>query len=84
MPPAGKTAPVATGIVLAPVPRRAVASSGMKLLSFNVGRPRPNPWKGLSATGIDKRPVDGPGVGVTVPGLKGEGKSAWPATGPTT
>ncbi|MFD8545907.1 MOSC domain-containing protein [Streptomyces sp. NPDC059649] len=44
----------------------------MKLLSVNVGTPRPNPWKGLSATGIDKRPVDGP-VAVTEPGPKGTG-----------
>ncbi|MFF7655007.1 MOSC domain-containing protein [Streptomyces sp. NPDC007983] len=44
----------------------------MKLLSVNVGTPRPNPWKGLSATGIDKRPVDGP-VTVTAPGPKGTG-----------
>lgn len=44
----------------------------MKLLSVNVGRPRPNPWKGLSATGIDKRPVDGP-VAVIAPGPKGTG-----------
>lgn len=45
---------------------------GMKLLSVNVGRPRPNPWKGLEATGIDKQPVDGP-VAVTTPGPKGTG-----------
>ncbi|GAA3419136.1 hypothetical protein GCM10018952_57440 [Streptosporangium vulgare] len=44
----------------------------MKLLSVNIGRPRPNPWKGLSLTGIDKRPVDGP-VTVTAPGPKGTG-----------
>ncbi|QLH22345.1 MOSC domain-containing protein [Streptomyces sp. Rer75] len=44
----------------------------MKLLSVNVGKPRSNPWKGLSATGIDKRPVDGP-VTVTAPGPKGTG-----------
>ena len=44
----------------------------MKLLSVNVGRPRPNPWKGLSATGIDKQPVDGP-VAVIAPGPKGTG-----------
>ena len=44
----------------------------MKLLSVNVGKPRPNPWKGLSATGIDKRPVDGP-VAVSAPGPKGTG-----------
>ncbi|MGW8375035.1 MOSC domain-containing protein [Streptomyces sp. ODS28] len=44
----------------------------MKLLSVNIGRPRPNPWKKLEATGIDKRPVDGP-VAVTAPGPKGTG-----------
>ncbi|HET6856071.1 MAG TPA: MOSC domain-containing protein [Streptomyces sp.] len=44
----------------------------VKLLTVNVGRPRPNPWKGLDATGIDKRPVDGP-VAVTAPGPKGDG-----------
>jgi MOSC domain-containing protein YiiM len=45
----------------------------MKLLSVNVGRPSPNPWKGLSATGIDKRPADGP-VAVAAPGPKGTGE----------
>lgn len=45
----------------------------MELLSVNVGWPRPNPWKGLVATGIDKRPVDGP-VAVTAPGPKGTGR----------
>ncbi|TDC22470.1 MOSC domain-containing protein [Streptomyces sp. 8K308] len=44
----------------------------MKLLSVNVGRPRPNPWKGLGSTGIDKRPVAGP-VAVSAPGPKGTG-----------
>ncbi|WP_035840316.1 MOSC domain-containing protein [Kitasatospora azatica] len=44
----------------------------MNLLSVNIGKPRPNPWKGLRATGIDKRPVDGP-VAVTAPGPKGTG-----------
>ncbi|MFJ4797220.1 MOSC domain-containing protein [Kitasatospora purpeofusca] len=44
----------------------------MKLLTVNIGRPRPNPWKGLDATGIDKRPVDGP-VFVSAPGPKGTG-----------
>ncbi|GAT67570.1 sulfurase [Planomonospora sphaerica] len=44
----------------------------MKLLSVNIGRPRPNPWKNLSATGIDKRPADGP-VAVREPGPKGTG-----------
>jgi MOSC domain-containing protein YiiM len=45
----------------------------MKLLSVNVGRPRVNPWKGLSATGIDKQPVAGP-VAVSAPGPKGAGE----------
>jgi MOSC domain-containing protein YiiM len=45
----------------------------MRLLSVNVGHARPNPWKGLAATGIDKRPVDGP-VAVTAPGPKGTGR----------
>lgn len=44
----------------------------MKLLSVNVGKPQPNPWKKLSATGIDKRRVDGP-VAVSAPGPKGTG-----------
>ncbi|GGS58433.1 sulfurase [Planobispora rosea] len=44
----------------------------MKLLSVNVGRPRPNPWKNLGTTGIDKRPVEGP-VAVRDPGPKGTG-----------
>jgi MOSC domain-containing protein YiiM len=44
----------------------------MKVLSVNVGKPRPSPWKGLGATGIDKRSVDGP-VAVTAPGPKGTG-----------
>ncbi|WP_328535630.1 MOSC domain-containing protein [Streptomyces sp. NBC_00344] len=44
----------------------------MKVLTVNIGRPRPNPWKGISATGIDKQPVDGP-VAVSAPGPKGTG-----------
>ncbi len=44
----------------------------MKLLSVNVGQPRPNPWKEMKLTGIDKRPVDGP-VMVTRPRAKGLG-----------
>ncbi|GAA2291592.1 MOSC domain-containing protein [Glycomyces scopariae] len=44
----------------------------MKIVSVNVGRPRENPWKGLAATYIDKRPVAGP-VAVTAPGPKGDG-----------
>ena len=47
----------------------------MQLLSVNVGRPRPNPWKRLAATGIDKRPVEGP-VAVRAPGPKGTGASS--------
>ncbi|RKT18427.1 MOSC domain-containing protein YiiM [Streptomyces sp. 1114.5] len=43
-----------------------------RLLSVNVGRPRPNPWKGLRQTGIDKRPMDGP-VAVSAPGPRGTG-----------
>ncbi|HEX6450693.1 MAG TPA: MOSC domain-containing protein [Trebonia sp.] len=44
----------------------------MRLLSVNIGRPRPNPWKTTRVTGIDKRPVDHP-VRVTAPGPKGTG-----------
>ena len=44
----------------------------VKLLSVNVGHPRENPWKGLAATGIDKRPVTG-AVAVRAPGPKGTG-----------
>lgn len=44
----------------------------MRLLSVNVGKPRVNPWKSLSTTGIDKQPVDGP-VTVSPPGPKGTG-----------
>ncbi|GAB2931416.1 MOSC domain-containing protein [Streptomyces mayteni] len=44
----------------------------MKLLSVNIGRPRPNPWKGLGTTGIDKRPVAGQ-VAVRAPGPRGTG-----------
>ena len=44
----------------------------MRLLSVNVGKPRPNPWKPVALTGIDKRPVGGP-VMVTAPGPKGTG-----------
>lgn len=45
----------------------------MQLLTVNIGNPRPNPWKGLNSTGIDKRPVDGP-VAVSAPGPKGTGE----------
>jgi MOSC domain-containing protein YiiM len=44
----------------------------MKVVSVNVGRPRPNPWKEMSLTGIDKQPVDGP-VLVTPARAKGMG-----------
>ncbi|MGW5367318.1 MOSC domain-containing protein [Streptomyces sp. NPDC004009] len=48
----------------------------MKLLSVNVGRPRPVPYtdQPQGVTGIDKRPVDGP-VRVAAPGPKGTGGS---------
>ncbi len=44
----------------------------MRLLSVNVGKARPNPWKPVALTGIDKQPVSGP-VMVTAPGPKGDG-----------
>ena len=44
----------------------------MKVLTVNVGRPRPNPWKRLPSTGNDKRPVEGP-VAESAPGPKGTG-----------
>src|ERR1044072_1927455 len=42
------------------------------LKSVNVGVPRTNPWKTVTVTGIDKRPVAGP-VAVCAPGPKGTG-----------
>ena len=50
------------------------AASGGRLLSVNIGKPRPNPWKPIALTGIDKRPVSGP-VMVTAPGPKGTGEA---------
>ncbi|WP_037570605.1 MOSC domain-containing protein [Phaeacidiphilus oryzae] len=44
-----------------------------RLLSVNVGRPRPNPWKTAGYTWFDKQPADGP-VGVSAPGPKGTGE----------
>jgi MOSC domain-containing protein YiiM len=44
----------------------------MKLHSVNVGQPRPNPWKMIKLTGIDKRPVEGP-VMVSRPRASGMG-----------
>lgn len=44
----------------------------MRLLSVNIGAPRPNPWKPVKLTGIDKQPVTDP-VMVTAPGPKGTG-----------
>jgi MOSC domain-containing protein YiiM len=44
----------------------------MRVLSVNVGRPRPGIGKGLGTTGIDKQPVTGP-VAVAAPGPKGTG-----------
>ncbi|AGS71283.1 MOSC domain-containing protein [Streptomyces collinus] len=48
----------------------------MKLLSLNVGRPRPVPYTDQpeGVTGIDKQPVDRP-VRVAAPGPKGAGAS---------
>ncbi|MEU7084061.1 MOSC domain-containing protein [Streptomyces achromogenes] len=48
----------------------------MKLLSVNVGRPRPVPYTSQpdGLTGIDKQPAEGP-VRVTAPGPKGVGAS---------
>ncbi|WTO35569.1 MOSC domain-containing protein [Streptomyces achromogenes] len=48
----------------------------MKLLSVNVGRPRPVPYTSQpdGLTGIDKQPAGGP-VRVTAPGPKGVGAS---------
>lgn len=45
----------------------------MRLLSVNVGKPRPASWKPYTLTGIDKQPVSGP-VTVTAPGPKGTGE----------
>ncbi|RKN41313.1 MOSC domain-containing protein [Streptomyces hoynatensis] len=45
----------------------------MKLLSVNIGTPRPNPWREAGTTGIDKRPAAGP-VAVAVPGSEGTGE----------
>jgi MOSC domain-containing protein YiiM len=53
--------------------RWAHTVDAMKVLTVNVGRPHTNPWKGLTATGIDKRPVEGP-VAVSAPGPKGTGE----------
>jgi MOSC domain-containing protein YiiM len=44
----------------------------VRVISVNVGRPRPDPHKPAVLTGIDKQPVSGP-VMVTVPGPKGTG-----------
>ncbi|WP_028960227.1 MOSC domain-containing protein [Streptomyces sp. UNC401CLCol] len=48
----------------------------MKLLSVNLGRPKPVPYTGQrdGLTGIDKRPVEG-AVRVSAPGAKGIGGS---------
>ena len=44
----------------------------MKVLSVNVGQPRPTAWSDVSMTGIDKQPVTGP-VMVTPARAKGTG-----------
>lgn len=51
---------------------RTRSAGGAQLLSVNIGKPRPNPWKTVALTGIDKRPVSGP-VLVSDPGPKGTG-----------
>lgn len=43
-----------------------------RLDSVNLGGPRPNPWKAVDATGIDKQPRDGP-VEVRDPGPRTTG-----------
>jgi MOSC domain-containing protein YiiM len=45
---------------------------GMRLVSVNVGKPRPSSWKGQGMTGIDKRPAEG-AVAVAAPGPRGTG-----------
>lgn len=57
-------------------PERRVSVPVMKLLTVNVGRPKVAEYTDApgGATGIDKRPVDGP-VAVRDPGRKGTGAS---------
>lgn len=46
----------------------------MRIISVNIGKPRPNDWKdGVEFTGIDKRPVEGP-VAVRVAGPRPSGE----------
>jgi MOSC domain-containing protein YiiM len=45
------------------------------VLAVNLAHPRPNPDKGQSLTGIDKRPTDGP-VAVRAPGPMGGGEGS--------
>ena len=46
----------------------------MRIVSVNVGKPRPNTYgKAVALTGIDKRPVDGP-VLVSAPARRGTGE----------
>lgn len=46
----------------------------MRIISVNIGKPRPNDWrKGAEFTGIDKRPVEGP-VAVRPAGPKPSGE----------
>ena len=39
--------------------RTILRHGDLRLLSVNVGQPRPNPWKTMKLTGIDKRPMEG-------------------------
>jgi MOSC domain-containing protein YiiM len=45
----------------------------VQVLTVNIGRPRPNPWKRSGTTGIDKQPADSP-VWAAAPGPKGTGE----------
>ena len=46
-----------------------------RVLSVNLAHVRPNPYKSVSETGIDKRPVDGP-VLVRAPGSMRDGEGS--------
>lgn len=52
----------------------ALRFGGVRIISVNIGRPRPNEWKEAPEfTAIDKRPVDGP-VAVRAAGSKPSGQ----------
>jgi len=58
--------------IASPPPGTGRTVEGVRLISVNIGQPRPNPWKEQRTTGIDKRPADGP-VAIAAPGPKGHG-----------